>query len=175
MIKNLQLIHNEPQVESSRTFLDLAKNTDRCVCMRVDELMCANGCVKTAACDLEKITIFFEFQLFYAKMTETLENGTHAAFLTQVKLPELEEVSSGIDSYEKLYAFSLNKPDLFWGTLARKRLQWFHDFHQVCNYDSFNCEDFHLKWFIGGKLNVSGGQLIFKYCFRNFFNLIASQ
>jgi acetyl-CoA synthetase len=90
--------------------------------------------------------------------TDSHDNQT---FLMRAKLPELEEIAPEIDSYDKLWDLSLNKSDLFWGTLANKRLQWFQGFHQVCNHDKFNCEDYHLQWFIGGKLNVSGKHIFF--------------
>ena len=70
--------------------------------------------------------------------------------------PELNEFPSDIDSHEKLYEYSINNYEHFWSVCARKRIQWYQDFDQVTNLRNFNTEDFNLKWFIGGKLNVSG-------------------
>ena len=81
-----------------------------------------------------------------------VSNGTSSLFNPRLDL----ELPAYVDSYEKLHEFSLEHNDLFWSTLARKRLQWFKDFDVVCNTRTFTCEDFHLKWFIGGKLNVAG-------------------
>lgn len=68
----------------------------------------------------------------------------------------------------ELYELSIDKSELFWGTLARKRLEWYQEFSEVCNSKSFNCENFDLKWFTGGKLNVSGWILFYS---KSFFNL----
>ena len=72
------------------------------------------------------------------------------------KLPELKEFPDDIDTYEKLHKFSVENSELFWGTLARRRIEWYEEFHEVCNFKDFNAKDFNLKWFSGGKLNVSG-------------------
>jgi hypothetical protein len=69
--------------------------------------------------------------------------------------PELSDFPSDIDSYEKLYDYSLNNYKHFWSVCARRRIQWFQDFNEVTNIRDFNAVDFNLKWFIGGKLNVS--------------------
>ena len=75
-------------------------------------------------------------------------------FLTS-EFPELRQFPTGIDSYEKLHRFSVENNDLFWSTIAKSRLQWIQEFSQVKSGD-FNDENFKLKWFIDGKLNVSG-------------------
>ena len=77
-------------------------------------------------------------------------------FLT-AKFPELEKFPSEIDSYEALHKFSLEQNDLFWSTLAKSRLDWFQTF-DVVREGAFtdNIETFKLKWFLNGKLNVSG-------------------
>lgn len=56
------------------------------------------------------------------------------------------------ESYQRLYAESLANPSEFWGKQA-KRLNWFKPWDTVKNtsYDG----DVHIRWFEGGKLNVS--------------------
>jgi acetyl-CoA synthetase len=53
--------------------------------------------------------------------------------------------------YKKLYQKSIDKPDEFWGEMA-DQLEWFKKWEKVCEWD-FNKPE--LKWFVGGKLNVS--------------------
>ncbi len=53
--------------------------------------------------------------------------------------------------YKKLYRKSIDKPDEFWGEMAGQ-LEWFKKWEKVCEWD-FNKPE--LKWFVGGKLNVS--------------------
>jgi acetyl-CoA synthetase len=53
--------------------------------------------------------------------------------------------------YKKLYRKSIDKPDEFWGEMAGQ-LEWFKKWDKVCEWD-FNKPE--LKWFVGGKLNVS--------------------
>ena len=69
--------------------------------------------------------------------------------------PELSEFPKSIDSYEKLHKFSIENTEKFWSVVARRRLDWIHDFDKVTS-GSFSDNDFHLKWFLNGKLNVSG-------------------
>jgi hypothetical protein len=78
-------------------------------------------------------------------------------FLT-THFDELKYFPSNLKTYEDIHRFSLEENDLFWSVLARRRLQWFEDFKEVKS-GSFSDENFRLKWFIGGKLNVSGNLL----------------
>ena len=39
------------------------------------------------------------------------------------------------ESYEKLYAQSLENPDAFWGSQAEVQIDWFHKFTQVSDCD----------------------------------------
>jgi hypothetical protein len=81
-------------------------------------------------------------------------------FLT-AKFPELKEFSEyNIKSYEDLYKFSIEHNELFWSTLAKSRLDWYELFTQVRSGD-FTDENFSLKWFLGGKLNVSGKIILY--------------
>jgi hypothetical protein len=75
------------------------------------------------------------------------------------KLPELLPYASRCQTYEDLNEFSLKRPDLFWGSIARARIDWIQDFKQVCNTASLDRllePGFRIKWFTGGKLNVTG-------------------
>jgi len=59
-----------------------------------------------------------------------------------------------VDSnHDALYAESINNPEQFWGTLAKKRLRWIKDFDTVMDCD---LKVGKISWFLGGKLNVSG-------------------
>jgi len=54
--------------------------------------------------------------------------------------------------YLKLYDRSVKDPEGFWGDMASERLTWFKKWDKVLDYD------FHkpyIKWFSGGRLNVS--------------------
>ncbi len=53
--------------------------------------------------------------------------------------------------YKKLYRKSVDKPDEFWSEMADE-LEWFKKWEKVSEWD-FNKPE--LKWFVGGKLNVS--------------------
>ncbi len=54
--------------------------------------------------------------------------------------------------YQEMYARSLADPDQFWAEQANANLDWFKPFDKVSEYD-FHSAD--IKWFEGGKLNVS--------------------
>ena len=79
-------------------------------------------------------------------------------FLT-AEFPELSSFPASVNSYEKLHKFSIENRDQFWGTLAKSRLQWNKEFKQVTT-GKFTDKDVNLKWFIDGKLNASGIELI---------------
>jgi acetyl-CoA synthetase len=56
-----------------------------------------------------------------------------------------------MEDYKKLYRKSIDKPDEFWKEMA-DQLEWFKKWEKVCEWD-FNKPE--IKWFVGGKLNVS--------------------
>ena len=56
------------------------------------------------------------------------------------------------EQYEAMYALSLADPDHFWAEQATTHLDWYKPFDLVSEYD-FHSGD--IKWFEGGKLNVS--------------------
>ena len=51
------------------------------------------------------------------------------------------------------YQESLENPCRFWEDLARQRIRWMKEFDTVREVDMTTGS---IKWFIGGKLNVSG-------------------
>ncbi|MCF7809302.1 MAG: acetate--CoA ligase [Candidatus Marinimicrobia bacterium] len=55
------------------------------------------------------------------------------------------------EQYQEMYDRSINDPDGFWAEQA-ERLTWFKKWDTVANYDLAKAE---IKWFEGGKLNVS--------------------
>lgn len=57
--------------------------------------------------------------------------------------------------YERLYKESVENPDSFWTKEAEKRLTWFKPFEKNRVSDWSFGDDLHVKWFEGGKLNVS--------------------
>jgi hypothetical protein len=79
---------------------------------------------------------------------------SYRCFLT-AKFPEIPDFGAGITSYEELHRFSVENSEKFWGVLAESRLEWFKPFRQVRS-GSFSDDYFDLKWFVDGKLNVSG-------------------
>ena len=65
-------------------------------------------------------------------------------------------VVSGMDRYRELYERSITDPDGFWGDMAREHLEWIQPFDTV---QSGDFEDLDIRWFDGGKLNVSANCL----------------
>jgi len=55
--------------------------------------------------------------------------------------------------YERLYAESVANPDAFWGNVA-KRLDWFR-FPTTIKNVSYKLDDFRIKWFEDGQLNLT--------------------
>ncbi len=84
-----------------------------------------------------------------------VENADAATSFLTATFPELYQFPSTITKHEELHKFSVEQSELFWSVLARSRLQWFEDFKQVTS-GKFTDENFNLKWFIGGKINISG-------------------
>lgn len=60
------------------------------------------------------------------------------------------------EEYERLYKESTENPDAYWAKQAEERLTWSKPFdkNKVSDW-SFADDDLHIKWFEGGKLNVS--------------------
>ncbi|WP_031498370.1 acetate--CoA ligase [Bryobacter aggregatus] len=56
---------------------------------------------------------------------------------------------SGMEAYRALYQKAADKPEEFWGELAKEKLHWMEPFSHV-----FEWEPPFVKWFVGGKLNA---------------------
>jgi hypothetical protein len=83
------------------------------------------------------------------------------------KVPELAEYATEIETYDQLKKFCINHPDKFWDKIAKSRVRWFKEFDEVCNtysLKSFTEDNFHVKWFSGGKLNATGKQFYRHEC-----------
>lgn len=59
----------------------------------------------------------------------------------------------GVSDRSKLQEFSVSNSERFWAAVARQRLSWISPFHTVQDCDLSQGK---IKWFEGGKLNVSG-------------------
>ncbi|MCC6395189.1 MAG: acetate--CoA ligase [Bryobacterales bacterium] len=64
-------------------------------------------------------------------------------FSSQANVPSME-------AYEALYEKAREHPEAFWGELAEKELHWFEKWNHV-----FEWNPPFVKWFAGGKFNVS--------------------
>jgi acetyl-CoA synthetase len=69
-------------------------------------------------------------------------------------LPPKSFVANGliktVDSYKKLYTQSIKQPASFWSTQADKHIFWFKKYRRIMDW-----KPPYVKWFIGGRLNVS--------------------
>ena len=69
----------------------------------------------------------------------------------------LSEPDLGRLLYQARYAESIQDPENFWGRVG-KRLDWIHPYSHVKDA-SFNAEDFRIRWYYDGRLNVSANCL----------------
>ena len=60
-------------------------------------------------------------------------------------------------AYRQKYDLSISDPETFWQEEA-KRIDWIEPFHTVKD-TSFEEADFHIRWFEGGKLNITANAL----------------
>ena len=58
-----------------------------------------------------------------------------------------------LEEYEKIYKRSVEDPEGFWGEMAEKQLTWYKKWDKVLDW-TFEGKP-EIKWFAGGKLNVS--------------------
>jgi len=58
------------------------------------------------------------------------------------------------ETYRSMYQRSVEDPEGFWAEYADEFVTWFKKWDKVMDY-SFDAEDLHIRWFEGGKLNVS--------------------
>ncbi|WP_411824266.1 acetate--CoA ligase [Leptospira sp. 'Mane'] len=63
----------------------------------------------------------------------------------------VQKTNINLAQYKKLYKQSIEKPEKFWAEQAN-RLTWFKKWKKVLSHDFKNAK---IKWFEGGKLNVS--------------------
>jgi acetyl-CoA synthetase len=56
--------------------------------------------------------------------------------------------------YEEIYRRSIEDPEDFWGDMAEKHIDWFQKWDGAVERYSFK-DDIYLRYFVGGKLNVS--------------------
>lgn len=59
----------------------------------------------------------------------------------------------GVRDRAGLQEFSVSNSENFWAVLARQRLSWISPFHTAQDCDLSRGQ---IRWFEGGKLNVSG-------------------
>ncbi|HIH76688.1 MAG TPA: acetyl-coenzyme A synthetase, partial [Methanomassiliicoccales archaeon] len=57
-----------------------------------------------------------------------------------------------LEQYQKMYEESVADPEAFWAKMASEELHWFARWNNVHSWDKDNAI---IKWFEGGKLNVS--------------------
>jgi acetyl-CoA synthetase len=69
----------------------------------------------------------------------------------------LSEPDPGRLLYQARYTESIEQPEKFWSRLGR-RLDWIHPYSKVKDV-SFRAEDFRIRWFYDGRLNVSANCL----------------
>ena len=60
------------------------------------------------------------------------------------------------NDYSTAYKESIQDPEGFWGNLAKEYLLWEKQYEKVMDCDMGNGV---IKWFTGGKLNVSGKKM----------------
>ncbi|HWQ55553.1 MAG TPA: acetate--CoA ligase [Bryobacteraceae bacterium] len=72
----------------------------------------------------------------------------------KVYLPNAEFVNranvQGLEQYRELYRRAEERPEEFWGDLAKSELEWFEPWSHVFEWDPP-----FAKWFVGGKINAS--------------------
>ncbi len=56
--------------------------------------------------------------------------------------------------YQTMYQQSVDDPEAFWADQADKNLHWFKKWDTILDW-SYDAKDLHVKWFEGGKLNVT--------------------
>ncbi len=75
------------------------------------------------------------------------------------KVPEKFAATSRVqhDDYERLYAESVNDSESFWGRMGQ-RIDWIEPYKNVKDV-SFDADNFRIRWYYDGKLNVSSNCL----------------
>lgn len=115
----------------------------------------AHSCLRTRT--LSRVL----FQTFLSRRGSlaSVQVRTHTVpqrYLTTLPSPGSWNTELSRLSHGDLYRLSVTEPDRFWGAAATDKLRWMEPFHRVrdCELSSGK-----IKWFVGGKLNVSGENL----------------
>ena len=94
--------------------------------------------------------VFIARKLFPARISSVLCRRASSFFTEDYIPPQLNHVTT---DWDKLYQQSIRDPETFWGQLGASRLDWIKPFDTVMDVDLKIGKH---KWFLGGKLNVSG-------------------
>ena len=92
-------------------------------------------------------------KLILSRIPSILCRRVSSFFTEDYTPPQLDHVTS---DWEKLYKQSIKDPETFWGRLGATRLDWMKPFDSVMDVDLQKGQH---KWFLGGKLNVSGTEI----------------
>lgn len=92
-----------------------------------------------------------------------MSKAIHSVLNEHRRFPPSQEFSerariSSLSQYEELYRRSIDEPEQFWSEVARIELSWSRGWEKVVEYDFDSIgkkEGPYLKYFIGGRLNVS--------------------
>ncbi|XP_029984350.1 acetyl-coenzyme A synthetase 2-like, mitochondrial [Sphaeramia orbicularis] len=87
----------------------------------------------------------------FASLSRSYNNVLSRSFNIAAFMPEAAGFE-GVSDRAALQEFSLSNSDHFWAAVARHRLTWISPFHTVQDCDLSRGR---IKWFEGGKLNVS--------------------
>jgi acetyl-CoA synthetase len=61
-------------------------------------------------------------------------------------------IASNLQEYHDLYDYSIKNPEGFWGNFAKNEFVWQQPFDKVLEWDFETAE---VKWFAGGKINIT--------------------
>ena len=81
---------------------------------------------------------------------ETLMNELKTCYPVSDKAKAHTHIDSA--TYDAMYKQSIEQPDVFWAEQAKEFIDWYQPWDSVSKVDLKNSE---IKWFSGGKLNVS--------------------
>ena len=95
-------------------------------------------------------SLFIPRRLIPTRISSVLCRKASSFFTEEYTPPQLDHVTA---DWDKLYQQSIRDPATFWGQLGATRLDWIKPFDKVM--DVKMKIGWH-KWFVGGKLNVSG-------------------
>ena len=97
-------------------------------------------------------------KLFPTRISSVLCRRASSFFTDDYTPPQLDHVTR---DWDKLYQQSIKDPETFWGQLGATRLNWMKPFDSVMDVDLDKGQH---KWFLGGKLNVSGKFVVDHLC-----------